>query len=196
VSLRGGLVDAVWRGWRDPRGAMAREIEGGPSEGRALAQLMLACALFFVASLPGAVRQAADIAEPVEGVVAARLFAWLAVAPLAAYGLAAALHLAALPLGGRAGFRGARAAVFWWALLVAPLTLGLAALGAAVEIAAPGLLPLTAWLGYAVLGFALGLLAATLAEAEGFARTGRVAATVAAGYLIGVAVLAIGNFGA
>jgi hypothetical protein len=173
---------------------MAREIALGPSEGRALVHLMLACGLYFVASLPGAVRQALDIAEPVEGLVAARLFAWLAVAPLAAYGLAAALHLVARSFGGAAGFRGARAAVFWWALLVAPLTLALALLGAGLEVAAPGLLPLTPWLGYAVLAFALWLLASALAEAEGFASTGRVVAVVATAYL--AAVLAIGNLGA
>jgi hypothetical protein len=157
---------------------------------------MLACGLFFVASLPGAVRQALDISEPVEGVVAARLFAWLAVAPLAAYGLAAALHLVARPFGGRAGFRGARTALFWWALLLAPLTLAVAVLGAAVEVLAPRLLPLASWLGYAVLAFALWLLASTLAEAEGFASTGRVVAMVATAYLLVVTVLAIGNFGA
>ena len=42
-------------------------------------------------------------------------------------------------------------------------------------------MPLTTWLGYAALAFWLWLLAASLAEAEGFAGTGRVAAVLAAG---------------
>lgn len=196
--MKGGLVDAIARGWRAPRAAMAGEIARGPSEGRALVHLMLACAVFFVASLPGAIRRAqtAAVPDPVEGVVSAHVFAWLAVAPLAAFGFAAAVHLVARAFGGRAGFAGARAAVFWWALLVAPLTLGLALLGGVVERGAPRLLPLAPWLGYGVLAFALWLFAATLAEAEGFASSGRVAAVVGAGYVVVVAVLAIGNFGA
>ncbi len=193
-----GVVDAVARGWRAPRAAMAREVGRGLSETRAFVHLMIACALFFVASLPGAVRQAQalDIPDPLTGVVSAHLFGWLAVAPLTAYGFAALVHLVARAFGGRAGFLGARAAVFWWALLVAPLTLVLALLGAGVEMAAPRLLPLAPWVGYAVLAFALWLLASTLAEAEGFASTGRVAALVVTAYFLVVAILAIGNFGA
>ena len=84
-------------------------------------------------------------------------------------------------MGGRGGFLAARAALSFSALLAAPLALGLALLGMAVELAAPVLLPWTAWLGYAVLGFALWLFAATLAEAEGFATLG-VAAVVAAAF--------------
>jgi hypothetical protein len=196
--MRAGLVDAIARGWYAPRAAMAREIARVPSEGRALVHLTIACVLFLVASLPGAIRrsQAAAVPDPLEGVVAAHVFAWLAVAPLAAYGFAAVVHLVARVFGGRAGFAGARAAVFWWALLVAPLTLGLAALGAIAERAAPALLPLAPWLGYAVLGFSLWLLASTVAEAEGFASTVAVAALVTASYLVIVAAIAIGNFGA
>jgi hypothetical protein len=179
-----GLVDAIWRGWRDPRAGMAREVARGLSEPRALAQLMLACCLFFVASLPNALREARAlaIADPVEGAVSAHLFAYLVLAPLLAYGLAAAVHLVARGFGGRGGFRGARAALFFAALLAAPLALGLALLGLVAELAAPALLPWTAWLGYAVMAFALWLFAATLAEVEGFAATLRVAAVVAGAF--------------
>jgi hypothetical protein len=192
-----GLVDAIVRGWRDPRGAMAREVARGLSEPRALVHLMLACGLLFVASLPNAVREARGlaIADPVEGAVSAHLFAWLALAPLLAYGLAALVHLAALGFGGRGGFLAARSALFLSALLAAPLALALALLGVAAELAAPVLLPLTAWLGYAVLAFWLWLFAAALAEAEGFPATGRVAAVVAAAFagLAGVLGFAAGG---
>ena len=102
-----GLVDAIGRGWRDPRGAMAAELGRGLSEARALVHLMLACGVFFVASLPNAVREARAlaIADPVEGAVAAHLFGYLALAPLVAYGLAALVHLVARGFGARGGFR-------------------------------------------------------------------------------------------
>jgi hypothetical protein len=183
-----GLVDAIWRGWRDPRGAMARQVAAGLTEARSTVHLMLACGLFFVASLPNALREARglEIEDPVQGAIAAHLFGWLALAPLAAFALAGLVHAVARVFGGRGGFRGARAALFWSALLVAPLTLGLALLGAGLEIATPALLPFGAWLSYGVLAFGLWLFAASLAEAEGFAVTGRVAAVVAAAF-VGIA---------
>jgi hypothetical protein len=182
-----GLVDAIWSGWRNPRRAMARQIEGGLSESRSLVYLMVACGLFFVASLPNALREARalDIENPVEGAIAAHLFAYLALAPLLAYGFAALVHLVARLFGARGGFLPARAAVFWSALLMAPLALALALVGVAAE-ARPALLPATTLLGYAGLAFWLWLFAASLSEAEGFAATGRVVAVVAAA-LAGIA---------
>ena len=79
------------------------------------------------------------------------------------------------------GFLGVRAALFWSALLGAPIALTLALAGAAVEAAAgPGVLRWLAYPGYAGLGFWLWLVAANLAEAEGFDATGRVVAVLAA----------------
>ena len=182
--MAGGLVDAIGRGWRDPRGAMAAEVGRGLSEARALVHLILACGVFFVASLPNAVREARAlaIADPVEGAVAAHLFGYLALAPLVAYGLAAVVHLVARGFGARGGFRAARAALFWSLLMAAPLALLLALAGVAVEVAAPALATLLDCLGVGALAFWLWLLAASLAEAEGFAGTGRVAAVVAASF--------------
>lgn len=182
--MGGGLVDAIGRGWRGPRAAMAAELDRGLNEGRALVHLMIACGLFFVASLPNAVREARGLGidDAVEGAVSAHLFAWLALAPLLAYALAALVHLAARGFGARGGFLAARAAVFWSLLLAAPLALALAVLGAIVEIAAPVVLPWLAPLGYAVLAAWVWFFAASLAEAEGFAATGPVAAVVAAAF--------------
>ncbi len=182
--MRGGLVDAIGRGWRAPRAAMAAEVARGLNEGRALVHLMVACGVFFVASLPNAVREARGLGidDAVAGAVSAHLFAWLALAPLLAYGLAVLVHLAARGFGARGGFLAARAATFWSLLLAAPLALALALLGAIVEIAAPPLLPWLAPLGYAVLAGWVWFFAASLAEAEGFAATGTVAAVVAAAF--------------
>jgi hypothetical protein len=180
--MAGGLVDATLRGWRDPRGAMAAELDRGLSEARALAELMFACGLFFVASLPNAIREARSlaIADPVEGAVAAHLFGYLALAPLLAYGFAALVHLVARGFGAERGFGAARAALFRSLLLVAPVAIALALAGVAVEVAVPSLAPLLDVLGVATLAFWLWLFAASLAEAEGFAATRRVAAVVVA----------------
>ena len=159
---------------------MAVRIAAGLTESRALADLAVACGLFFVASLPGARREAAALAgetsDPLAAVIAAHLFAWVAVAPLAAYGLAAVAHLAARPFGARAaGFLPARTALFAATLAGAPLALGLALLGVAAE-AVPALLPVVGLLGYASVAAWLWVFSASLAEAEGFRATGRVAA--------------------
>jgi hypothetical protein len=191
-----GLVAAVWRAYGDPRGAMTRQIAAGLSEPRAFAHLYLACALGFVASMPVAVRSAATldgVPDPLTGTIAAHLFGYLVVAPLVMYGLAALLHLAARAAGGRGGFLGARAALFWSAMLGGPIALALALTGVAAElVAGPGPLPWLGYLGYAGLGFWLWLLAAGFAAAEGFAGTRGVAAALAlalAGLAIGVGAL-------
>lgn len=195
---RRGLVDAIWQAWRAPRGAMAAELARGPSEARALVQLMLACGLCFVASVPNAVREAQGLGveDPVAAAVTAHLFGWIALAPLAAYGLAALLHLGALAFGARGrGFLAARAALFWSALVGAPLALGLAVAGVLAEAAGQGGAVWLEALGLAGLGAWLWILAASLAEAYGFAATGPVAAVLAAsvaGALV-VATLAIGG---
>ena len=180
---RRGLVDTIWGGWRNPRRAMAAELAGGPREARSLLHALVACGLLFVASLPNALREARglDIEDPVAGAVAAHLFGYVALAPLLLYGLAAAVHLAARAFGATGNFAAARAALFFSVLLAAPLALVLALVGVAAE-ARPALLPWVSWLGYAGLALWLWLLAASLAEAEGFPATGTVAAVVAAAF--------------
>lgn len=195
---RRGLVAEVAGAYRDPRGAMARQVAAGLSEPRAFFHLMLACGLGFVASLPNAVRAARGIEadDPLAAAVAAHFFGYVFVAPLLLYGVAALLHLAARAFGGRGGFLAARAALFWALVLAAPMALGLALAGALLEMAGGGrLLPWLGLLGYAGFAFWIWLLAASLAEAEGFAATGRVAAAVAlgfAGVAIGVGALTLG----
>ena len=65
--------------------------------------------------------------EPVSAAISANLFAWGAVAPLLGYGLAAGAHLVARAFGGRGGFLGARAALFWSGLAVTPAALAIGA---------------------------------------------------------------------
>ncbi len=179
--MGGGLVDAMARAYRDPRGAMRAEVAGGLSEAQSLFHLMLAAGLYFTASLPNALREARslEIDDAVSGAIAAHLFGFVFLAPLIGYGLAALVHLGGLVFGARGGFRGARAAVFWALLLGAPIAIGLALVGVAAELASGrGQLPWLDLLGYAGFAFWLWLFAASLAEAEGFAATGRVVLAV------------------
>ena len=180
---RRGLVDTIARSWRDPRGVMAAQVAAGLSEPRALVHLMLACVLFFVASLPAAVRTSTGLTvdEPVSAAVSAHLFAWGAVAPLVAYALAALVHLGARAFGGRAGFLGARAALFWSALAAAPAVLAAGIAGV--------FLPDGPWPGIVAAGLWVWLFSASLAEAEGFASTARVAAVVVA--VLGLVLVAV-----
>jgi hypothetical protein len=174
-----GVVAAMARAYRDPRGAMAEQVARGLSEPQALVHLFLACFLGLVASLPQALRQARslDTADPVTAAVTAHLFGYVFVAPLLAYGLAALVHLAARAFGARGAFLPARAATFWALLLAGPIAITIALAGAGAEIAGLPRLPWLPLLGYAGLAWWLWLFAATLAEAEGF-RTGRVAAAL------------------
>jgi len=178
---RRGVVDRIWLTWRDPRRAMAEERAQGLSEPRALMHLFLAALLLFLASLPNALREAQGLGvdDAVAAAVSAHLFGYLALAPLMAYGLAGVVHLAARACGGEGSFLAARAALFRTLLAAAPLALAVALLGVLAE-AQPALGPLVAAARFAAFGFALWLFAAALAEAEGFAGAGRVAAVILA----------------
>lgn len=152
--------------WRAPRATLRRLLAAGPREDRAIVYLMLACLLIFVAQWPRLARQAhLDDAVPLEGLLAGALFGWLFVAPLFFYGLAALSHLVARVLGGQGTWYGARLALFWALLSVAPLWLlhGLVAgfLGASLPLSFVATLLAVAFL-------AIWLL--SLAEAEAFGR--------------------------
>jgi hypothetical protein len=195
---RRSLVDAIWLAWRSPRRAMVAEIESGLSEARALLHLMLACGLLFVASLPDALREARGLPadDPVAAAVAAHLYGYVALLPLAAYALAAVVHLVARGFGARGRFLAARAALFFSALAAAPLALGLALVGVAAEASAsPALVAAAGGVGLAALGFWLWIFAACLAETEGFTATGRVAAVLVAACagMGGLLALAVGG---
>lgn len=110
--------------YRDPRGAVRRLIAAGRREDRALAILMGAALMVFVAQWPMVRRQAFFAPDlPFEGLLAGRLMAILFVMPLAAYVLAALSHLLSRAIGGHGSAFGARIALFWALLAVSPLML-------------------------------------------------------------------------
>jgi hypothetical protein len=132
--------------YRAPQGVVARLIAAGQREDRALAILMAAALVIFVAQWPVAARQAHfDPSIPVEGRLAGPLTAIVFVMPLLAYAVAGASHLVLRAFGARGSFWAARIALFWALLAVSPLMLlqglvagfvgpgpGLSVLGAAV----------------------------------------------------------------
>lgn len=110
--------------WRDPRAVMRGLLAAGPREDRALAALMGAAALGFVAGIPGLLRAAeADPAVPLEARIGASLLASVFMMPLLAYllaGLSAlGLRLARHPVPGHS----ARMALFWSMLAAVPAVL-------------------------------------------------------------------------
>lgn len=122
--------------YRNPRAVVARRIGPEVREDRALAILMAACLLVFVAQWPAAAREAhlamlaarAAGTPPAElpglqGLLAGRLFATLFLLPLILYALAGASHLAARAFGGRGTYYAARVALFWSFLATTPLML-------------------------------------------------------------------------
>lgn len=123
--------------WRSPRAGMARVMASGMSEERALAYLMVACGLFFIARIP--MLQAAVSepgAPPLAGLAAGTAIGVLLIAPLLFYGVAALSHIIARAVGGRGSWLAARVALFWSLLAAAPAVLALSAL---TSVVGPGL---------------------------------------------------------
>ncbi len=113
----------IWRSWRGPGAAVRRQMAGA-TEGRALAYLMAACFLIFIAQWPRLSREAYLMPEvPLEARLGAALLGWVFIAPLFFYGLAALSHLVAKAFGGQGTWLGARLALFWTLLALSPVFL-------------------------------------------------------------------------
>ena len=114
----------IVRTYRAPRRVVRDLLARGPREDRALAFLMVACLLIFVAQWPRLSREAFLAPEiPLEARMGGALMGWIFVAPLLAYGLAALTRLVARVLGGQGSFYSARLALFWSLLAATPLFL-------------------------------------------------------------------------
>lgn len=111
----------IWESWRAPRRVMARLLAQGRREDRALAFLMIGCALVFVSEWPALARAPGEV--PLEARLGGAMLAWLGLMPLVLYGLAALSHLAARAMGGQGSHWGARLALFWALIAAAPLWL-------------------------------------------------------------------------
>lgn len=120
----------ILRMYRAPRQVLRSRIGDRIREDRALATLVAACILIFVAQWPRLAREAyLDPELGLEQRLAGALFGWLFFAPLLFYVLAMIVHLAMRVLGRRAAGYEVRMTLFWGLLAAAPLFLlaGLAA---------------------------------------------------------------------
>lgn len=109
--------------YRRPGTVVRRLLARGQREDRALAILMAACLMVFISQWPPLSRQAHLDGVDVNPLLGGALLAWLIIAPLILYALAAGSHLVAKPLGGQGTFYGARLALFWALLAASPLFL-------------------------------------------------------------------------
>ena len=157
-----GVAGDIVRAWLSPRAMMARRLQAGLREDRALIYLVTACLLIFLAQWPRLWRDTlADPMVPFEARIGAAMLGWIFIAPLALYGIAALSHLAARLIGGRGSWFSARLALFWSLLVAAPLWL---LNGVVASFARSGPIP-TAIGGIALLMF-FAVWMASLFEAE------------------------------
>ena len=144
--------------YRGPGAVIRRLLELGPREDRALAYVMAACALFFVAQLPRLSREAHLTGQELDMLMGGSLMAWIFIAPLLFYGIAFLARLVGRVLGGKGTGYGARLALFWALLASSPLLLlhGLTAgfVGPGIEMQGVGLVWFCAfmwfWIGGSV----------------------------------------------
>ncbi len=117
------IATEIVRSWRDPRGTLRRLLPQA-TEGRALAYLMGACVLLFVAQWPRLAREAElSPGIPLDARLAGALQGIVFILPLLLYAVAGVSHVVARLVGGRGTWFGARVALFWSFLAAAPLFL-------------------------------------------------------------------------
>lgn len=109
--------------YRGPGKVLRRLLDRGQREDRALAILMAGCLVVFVSQWPVLARRAHLEQTELNPLLGGSLLAWLFIAPLVLYALAALSHVVARALGGQGSQYGARLALFWALLAASPLML-------------------------------------------------------------------------
>lgn len=130
--------------YRGPGAVVRRLLAQGPREDRALIFLMVGCLMVFVGQTPRLARQAYGSGEDLGMLMGATMMAWLFIAPLLLYGIAAVSLLCARLMGSKISAYGARIALFWALLAASPIVLlwGLTAgfVGPGIEMTGVGIL--------------------------------------------------------
>ena len=117
-----GLAVDILRSWLHPRRVMADHLARDKREDRAFMYLILACVMIFVSRWPGLAREAElDPGTPLDMRLGGALFAWIFIAPLGLYLIAALSRLISRLFGGRGNWYSARLALFWSILAATPL---------------------------------------------------------------------------
>jgi hypothetical protein len=109
--------------YRGPGKVVRRLVNAGQREDRALAILMGACVILFVAQWPRLSREAHLTGQDINGLLAGALAGWLLFAPLGFYLLSWLLHLIMRVFRGQGPSYNARIAIFWGFLAATPLAL-------------------------------------------------------------------------
>ena len=123
------VTSDIMRTWRGPRAVMRDLLDQGQREDRALAYLMAACIVIFIAQWPRLSRLAAGFdgtgaeAPELSRLIAYEFLGWLMVWPLMFYVIAAVVHVAAKVFGGQGDWYSARLALFWALLATTPMAL-------------------------------------------------------------------------
>lgn len=142
--------------YRNPAAVLRRLLGQGTREDRNLIYLMVACLIFFVAQTPRLAREAYIDGTELDMLLGATLMAWLFIAPLVFYALAAVTQLILKLLRGRATGYSTRLALFWALLASSPLVLlhGLTAgfVGPGIELQVVGIAWLCAFLWFWISG--------------------------------------------
>lgn len=148
--------------WRRPGQVMRKLLSMGRREDRAIAILMAACFIIFIAQWPRLSRDAfLDPSVPLDARIGGALFGWMFWAPLLAYALGGVSHLVARLFGGRGSWYSARLALFWALLATTPAWL---LQGMMAGFLGPG--PALQLVGVFVLGAFLTIWSFALREAE------------------------------
>jgi len=120
----------IARTWRAPRAVVRDILDQGRREDRAIAYLLIACFLIFVAQWPRLSRTAAGFDLPpgaevpeMSRLLAYEFMAWMMIWPILFYVIAAATHVIAKTIGGQGDWYGARIALFWTMLATVPVLL-------------------------------------------------------------------------
>lgn len=118
-----GVVSDIMRTYRAPRSVVRHRIGVSENEGAALITLVIACGLIFVAQWPRMARQSFDTGEDVQMLIGAAMLAWMFIAPLIFYTIAALLGFALRLVSKHVTGYATRVATFWALLAASPLWL-------------------------------------------------------------------------
>lgn len=116
-------VRDILTAYRHPRAVFRARLGATVREDRALAVLMAACLMIFVAQWPRLQREAIETGQDLQPLIGGTLLAWLFIVPLAAYAIGSLTHIVARLFGGRGSGFSARFALFWALLVASPLWL-------------------------------------------------------------------------
>ncbi|MCM2562221.1 YIP1 family protein [Lutimaribacter sp. EGI FJ00015] len=150
------LMRDITATYRGPGRVVGRLLAAPTNEGRALALVMGACVVLFIARWPALARQAHLQDEDLQMLLGSTLFATVFMLPLLFYVLGLVAHLLARGLGGKGTAYGARIALFWALLASSPLVLlnGLVAgfIGPGIQLTIVGILWTAVFLWFWIAG--------------------------------------------